>query len=111
MQVPFYPKTSLYTGILFPFQEQGKDITQLADKLSSLSLNSSTSARLAPEIISKLEELVKIRKVMKFNSLSDKSVESSSYPFSHEEMALLQKLPKGRDYSWGIELQCRMVLQ
>ena len=111
MQVPFYPKTSLYTGIFFPFQEQGKDITQLADKLSSLSLNSSTSARLAPEIISKLEELVKIRNVMKFNSLFDKSVESSSYPFSHEEMALLQKLPKGRDYSWGIELQCRIVLQ
>ena len=46
--------------------------------------------------MSKLEELVKIRNVMKFKSLSDRSVESSSYPFSPEEVALLQKIPKGR---------------
>ena len=45
--------------------------------------------------MSKLEELVKIRRVMKFNSLSDRSVECSSYPFSRAEVALLQKIPKG----------------
>ncbi|XP_068717349.1 uncharacterized protein [Montipora capricornis] len=75
-------------------RENVGEITHLVKEFSSLSLNTSSSTAITPEVPSKLDELVKIRNVMKFNSLSNNSVESSSHRFTVEEMALLQKIPK-----------------
>lgn len=89
-------KTTLGTNtLIIPPQERSKDINHLVEGLFSLSLDSDISSEISLKTACKLKEYVKIRNLMKFNLLSDRSAESSSYPFSHEEMGLLQKIPKG----------------
>lgn len=69
-------------------------MAQLAEDLSSLSLNGSTCDGLTAEARCKLAELVKTRNIMKFTSLSNGTGQTSS-PFAPEEISLLQNIPKG----------------
>jgi len=74
--------------------EHDRDITCLAEELSSLSLNTTISTGITSGVKHKLEELFKTRNIMKFNSCPGRSVEPSSSPFSPEEIALMQNIPK-----------------
>jgi len=67
-------------------------VTQLAEDLSCLSLESTLSASLTAEA-HKLAQLVKTRNIMKFILHINGSGQSSS-PFSPEEISLLQNIPK-----------------
>lgn len=75
---------------LFFLQEHDRDMTQLAEDLSSLSLNNSSS-----EAQCKLAELVKARNIMKFISAHPNGKDKTASPFTPEEMSLLKNIPKG----------------
>lgn len=77
--------------VFFHCQEQ--DITLLSEELSTLSLNSIARVGITPGVKRKLEELVKARNIMKFNSRPNRTDASSFCP---EEIALLQNIPQGR---------------
>jgi len=61
-----------------------------------LSLNTTISTGITSGVKHKLEELFKTRNIMKFNSCPGRNMEPPSSPFSPEEMALVQNIPKGR---------------
>ena len=69
-------------------------MTQLAEDLSCLSLDSTLSASLTAEACCKLAQLVKTRNIMEFISHTSGSGQSPS-PFSPEEISLLQNIPEG----------------
>ena len=87
-------QTSISFNFFFLPQEHDRDIKQLVRELSSMSLEGNACAGVAPEVKHKLEDLFKTRNIMKFNSHASTSEKESS-PFSAEEIALLQNIPKG----------------
>lgn len=76
------------------YQEHDGDIKQLANELSSLSIDDSSLSGIKPEDKNKLADLLKARSIMQFNADSGGGGDLSSL-FSPEELALLQDIPKG----------------
>ena len=78
----------------FFLQDCHGDVTQLAEDLSFLSLDSTSSASPTAEAWRKLAQLIKTRNIMKFNSHTNGTGQSSS-TFCPEDISLLQNIPKG----------------